>query len=217
MAQPLASASLTTQASSGIWHIPMNICLFFHWAAQLFPKTSQCPTVTTKMVQTLTSQSSPKQQKESSALVRLYSLGTQVTLLVFANNVNMKVGVVALALKGIKHSASIIVCLFLKYKFSFIMMTCFSLNFHFSIYYISYFSSIQFSNYPGYFSQIVKLSSKLWISQRLAWTNILVLGSQLQFFSKKISSRDDNVWSLWKSIFFCKILIEKVISNCSTF
>uniref|UniRef100_A0A0E0MQL4 non-specific serine/threonine protein kinase n=1 Tax=Oryza rufipogon TaxID=4529 RepID=A0A0E0MQL4_ORYRU len=29
---------------------------------------------------------------------------------VFANNVNMKVGVVALALKGIKHSASIIVC-----------------------------------------------------------------------------------------------------------
>jgi hypothetical protein len=107
----------------------MNICLFFHWAAQLFPKTSQCPTVTTKMVQTLTSQSSPKQQKESSALVRLYSLGTQVTLLVFANNVNMKVGVVALALKGIKHSASIIVCLFLKYKFSFTMMTCFSLEF----------------------------------------------------------------------------------------
>uniref|UniRef100_A0A0E0MQL3 non-specific serine/threonine protein kinase n=1 Tax=Oryza rufipogon TaxID=4529 RepID=A0A0E0MQL3_ORYRU len=41
--------------------------------------------------------------------IRLYSLGTQVTLLVFANNVNMKVGVVALALKGIKHSASIII------------------------------------------------------------------------------------------------------------
>jgi hypothetical protein len=76
-------------------------------------RESQYPTLTTKMVQTIThspeAQPSTKRQIEQSILVKHHSIGTSTTSPALVKRVNRKGNIVDSVQKGDKHSACITV------------------------------------------------------------------------------------------------------------